>query len=659
MDQDFLLAIQLQEQFDNEYDASVFSSTRFDDSDFGQSSKKRRVESGGSSGVGPTSQPAAHPERPMSVVDESWEILDPSPDVRAMFLEFNDMFFWGKLSGVEVKWSPRMTLCAGVCSYEGRGGLCSIRLSEPLLKLRPRRDLVQTLLHEMIHALLFVTQNNRDRDGHGPEFCKHMNRINEASGTKITVYHSFHDEVDVYRQHWWRCDGPCQNRKPYFGYVKRAMNRAPSSLDPWWADHQRSCGGTYTKVKEPEGYRKKGKADGNKDKKSQDKKPSGNGKPSSTSTGSGLQDIRNIIPFSGKGFLLGGMSQSSAVLSPSYKPPEPVQKRPIPGPSSPRKPLFSPPSLTKNLHSPVLPGLDPSAKGSTSGLPLARAGLSGGQKAPIKRSVSNTRVFVNINGSPVRIPKPRSNGSGRGAVKPYSDGTETLKAKQRSVQDLFNNRGLRAAESGASSSSSATVSKPPAETKGEAPSLPETDRKSMSTASASPPLSKQHSNHSSSFPPTSKPSSTKASHSKSPSPVPTGSKRSPTKPNPPVSKYFKDPSHDGTPGAAAGPPASRKRQWHDRGSSANISSFFQKTVGSESAAAGELGRTKGGASAAAKSPAVQQRPATSSPTSSFPSSSGLQNVASSSSASLMVSCPVCQAKIQESKINEHLDSCLS
>ena len=36
-----------------------------------------------------------------------------------------------------------LSSCAGVCSYEGRGGLCSIRLSEPLLKLRPRRDLVQ------------------------------------------------------------------------------------------------------------------------------------------------------------------------------------------------------------------------------------------------------------------------------------------------------------------------------------------------------------------------------------------------------------------------------------------------------------------------------------------------------------------------------------
>jgi len=26
--------------------------------------------------------------------------------------------------------------------------------------------------HEMIHAYLFVTRNNRDRDGHGPEFTK-------------------------------------------------------------------------------------------------------------------------------------------------------------------------------------------------------------------------------------------------------------------------------------------------------------------------------------------------------------------------------------------------------------------------------------------------------------------------------------------------------
>ena len=39
----------------------------------------------------------------------------------------------------------------------------------------------------MIHAYLFITENNKDRDGHGPEFCKHMHRINAKAGTNITV----------------------------------------------------------------------------------------------------------------------------------------------------------------------------------------------------------------------------------------------------------------------------------------------------------------------------------------------------------------------------------------------------------------------------------------------------------------------------------------
>lgn len=113
MDEDFLLAIRLQEQFDNEYETSLFPTNDVEEDTFGQSSKKRKVETaggaGGGGGVVPSWKPRA-PERPLSIVDESWEMLDPNPDVRAMFLEFNDMFFWGKLSGVEVKWSPRMTL---------------------------------------------------------------------------------------------------------------------------------------------------------------------------------------------------------------------------------------------------------------------------------------------------------------------------------------------------------------------------------------------------------------------------------------------------------------------------------------------------------------------------------------------------------------------
>ncbi|XP_036609197.1 sprT-like domain-containing protein Spartan [Trichosurus vulpecula] len=272
MEEDFVLALKLQEEWNTEVPAFV-----------------------------------PPPNEPKSLVDEAWELVDPNPDPRALFVQFNELYFWGRLEAVEVKWSFRMTLCAGVCKYEGKGGMCSICLSEPLLKLRPRKDLVETLLHEMIHAYLFVTNNDKDREGHGPEFCKHMHRINRLTGANITIYHNFHDEVDVYRQHWWRCNGPCQNRKPYYGYVKRALNRAPSAKDFWWAEHQSTCGGTYVKVKEPEGYSKTGKKmtdlekQPNSGTESKDK-----GKPKERGS-------QPLTPFSGKGYLLGGTSSTSSL----------------------------------------------------------------------------------------------------------------------------------------------------------------------------------------------------------------------------------------------------------------------------------------------------------------------------------------------------------
>ncbi|XP_072299843.1 DNA-dependent metalloprotease SPRTN [Eucyclogobius newberryi] len=549
MDADLLLAIKLQEQFDNEYQTSVFPSDGFEDNPFEQSSKKRKVETdGGGSGGVPYWKPKVQPERPLSIVDQTWETLDPNPDVRSMFLEFNDTFFWGKLSGVEVKWSPRMTLCAGVCSYEGRGGLCSIRLSEPLLKLRPRKDLVETLLHEMIHALLFVTQNNRDRDGHGPEFCKHMNRINQDSGTKISIYHSFHDEVDVYRQHWWRCDGPCQNRKPYFGYVKRAMNRAPSRLDPWWEDHRRTCGGTYTKVKEPEGY---GKKKGNKKNKAAPEKPTSiSGKETtenSKNSTSGSQDIRNIIPFSGKGFLLGKALQSTS--SSASSPPSATV-------SSPPKALITSP-VKVSTPSPIRSGLE--TKANSSAFPPVRPT----PKSPIKRSVSNTKVFVSINGSPVRISKPlKSNTS--------SDGTE--KVRQRSIGDLF---------------------------------------KSNSQSSTSVPNMTQPKSTPSKYPPV----------------IPAAD--SPDKAA--RSKYFNETNANRASTSGQG---SKKRTWEESRSSASIFDYFQKTVG---------GNSRDSISANSSKPK---------------SDTAAASASSSSLSAVMVSCPVCQVRVQEAKINEHLDSCL-
>lgn len=53
------------------------------------------------------------------------------PDVFELFQFYNDYFYDGFLGGVELKWSERMTLCAGTC--ELKHGACKITLSKPIL----------------------------------------------------------------------------------------------------------------------------------------------------------------------------------------------------------------------------------------------------------------------------------------------------------------------------------------------------------------------------------------------------------------------------------------------------------------------------------------------------------------------------------------------
>lgn len=84
----------------------------------------------------------------------------------------------------------------------------------------------------------------------------------------------------MYQQHWWRCNGPCQKRAPYFGTVRRAMNRAPGPSDFWWKEHQQTCGGQFIKIKEPENF----KARGSKNKEKTKPPPKNNGSPSNVYT---------------------------------------------------------------------------------------------------------------------------------------------------------------------------------------------------------------------------------------------------------------------------------------------------------------------------------------------------------------------------------------
>ncbi|KAK3715001.1 hypothetical protein LTR37_007491 [Vermiconidia calcicola] len=189
---------------------------------------------------------------------------DPFIDINELFNLYNILYFRSLLlPRVEVSWSPRLTLCAGICELvrdPNNGNKYTktrLKLSEPLLKFRPRSDVINTLLHEAIHAYFFITTSWRhsrgdDGTGHGAGFLLLADAINNHGCYEVTVFHTFHDEVESYRTHVWQCDGTCRSRPPFFGLVKRAMNRAPGKGDSWWQKHQNECGGSFEKIAETE-----------------------------------------------------------------------------------------------------------------------------------------------------------------------------------------------------------------------------------------------------------------------------------------------------------------------------------------------------------------------------------------------------------------------
>ncbi|XP_068239545.1 DNA-dependent metalloprotease SPRTN-like [Palaemon carinicauda] len=175
-------------------------------------------------------------------------------DIWSLFKDYDRKYFGNSLSKVKLSWSSLMTLTAGKTVFKvwKRGGTsCCIRLSQPLLSQRPHCDTVNTLLHEMIHAYLHMTQGLNYRDSHGPEFRSHMKRINMQEGSKITIYHNFEKEVNKFRVNVYRCDGPCVKKRPFFGILRRAIQRPPGPGDKWWAQHQLECGGTFHKIGGP------------------------------------------------------------------------------------------------------------------------------------------------------------------------------------------------------------------------------------------------------------------------------------------------------------------------------------------------------------------------------------------------------------------------
>ncbi len=102
MDEDFALALRLQLEEDEQLKEIRKESSGSD------VIQKTGLKNGLSRSSGLMSNSLN--SKPLSIVDEEWELIDPVPNIIDLFLQFNEAYFDGLLAGVEVKWSSRMTL---------------------------------------------------------------------------------------------------------------------------------------------------------------------------------------------------------------------------------------------------------------------------------------------------------------------------------------------------------------------------------------------------------------------------------------------------------------------------------------------------------------------------------------------------------------------
>lgn len=168
-----------------------------------------------------------------------------------LFLAFDENYFFGKMSKkVKIQWSKRMTECAGTTLSAYKKKPITVSLSRPILELRPLSDLLETLLHEMIHAFLWA-EKVYEKEEHGPIFHDHIKRLRKLSGIDVQVLHDFADECGLLLKHVWRCNGSCRKTSHNRGYIRRAINRKPSPSEKWFREHSLECGGTFVKIKAP------------------------------------------------------------------------------------------------------------------------------------------------------------------------------------------------------------------------------------------------------------------------------------------------------------------------------------------------------------------------------------------------------------------------
>lgn len=212
-------------------------------------------------------------------------MVEPRPDIHELFCYYNSLYFSDALGACIVSWDPRLTSMAASCDCVEEG-LCEIQLSVPLLKCRSSADIKNILLHEMIHAFLWIMHKNSNHSDHGSKFWNIANSINSnskddnqrpCSGYNINIHHDFQYEEITDITHLWMC-ASCGDS------IKREINKEPSlgdcieknvdnncgNLSCGWHMHMKLCPGRYEKVDDISGLKDNGNSIGVKGKKHKD-----------------------------------------------------------------------------------------------------------------------------------------------------------------------------------------------------------------------------------------------------------------------------------------------------------------------------------------------------------------------------------------------------
>jgi hypothetical protein len=127
-----------------------------------------------------------------SAMSSGWVV-----NIQSLLQHYDPLYFHSLLCPrVTLSWSGSLKSDTGKClvqsSQEGSGVM--LDLSEPILRYCTKDDIIDTLLHEMIHAYLYLS-GDPEWQAHGRSFLHLANTINKAEGSNVQPYHKFTREV--------------------------------------------------------------------------------------------------------------------------------------------------------------------------------------------------------------------------------------------------------------------------------------------------------------------------------------------------------------------------------------------------------------------------------------------------------------------------------